>query len=167
MTTPADVLRCGFAHHAWASTTLLDALETLGPEHLDTAIAGTLGSIAATMTHLGDADDRYLQRCTTPVLPPVVERAPDPIAVLREWVADHRARWEQVLDQLDAGSLHARVDKPGYPITEPAETLLLLQALQHGNEHRAQVCSTLGASGLHVPDLDVWEFWRLEPSARR
>jgi uncharacterized damage-inducible protein DinB len=36
--------------------------------------------------------------------------------------------------------------------------VLLAQAIEHGNEHRTQVCAILGAHGLPVPDLDVWTY---------
>jgi uncharacterized damage-inducible protein DinB len=37
--------------------------------------------------------------------------------------------------------------------------MLLIQAIHHGNDHRTQICSTLGALGEEVPELDGWRFW--------
>ena len=37
---------------------------------------------------------------------------------------------------------------------------MLLEALQHGNDHRTHVCSVLGAHDLPVPFLCGWMFWR-------
>jgi uncharacterized damage-inducible protein DinB len=37
--------------------------------------------------------------------------------------------------------------------------MLMVQAIHHGNEHRAQVCSTLGSLGHPVPDVDGWQYW--------
>src|SRR5205823_870553 len=34
----------------------------------------------------------------------------------------------------------------------------MAQAVQHADEHRSQVLSMLGARGLHVPDLGVWDY---------
>ncbi len=51
------------------------------------------------------------------------------------------------------------MDHAEYPDTQHAEGMLLVQAIQHGEEHRQQVCSTLGALGLDVPDLSGWEYW--------
>jgi uncharacterized damage-inducible protein DinB len=41
-----------------------------------------------------------------------------------------------------------------------AANLLFLQAIHHGNDHRTQVCTTLGTLGLEVPDLDGWAYWQ-------
>lgn len=162
MTSPADVLRDSFAYHAWATRTLLDAIERLGPETLDRRIDGTYGSIAATLTHLVDSDTRYQLRMREPTPPPVEDHPPRPTAELRELVDGQEQRWNELLDRLDRGDLDASiVDRAeDYPDIEHAEPLLFLQALHHGNDHRTQVCSTLGALGLEVPEIDVWEYWR-------
>ena len=159
MTTPSDVLRAMFGHHVWATTRLIDALERLDPVHLDARIEGTYGSTMQTLTHLVDADERYLQRLTTPVLASGAGGGIRPLADVRKEIQDHGDRWAEMLDALDRGDLHAAViGKSDYPDTDPAEGMLLVQAIQHGNDHRTQICSTLGALGLDVPDLDGWVY---------
>ncbi len=162
MTSASDVLRDGFAHHLWATRRLLETLESLGDAQLDAEISGTYGSIARTITHLIDADDRYLQRLAAVDVPPYVDHGAQSVATLRERLDDHEPRWAGMLERLDAGTLAARVDRGEDGVFDPAETLLLLQALHHGNDHRTQICSTLGALGLDVPDLDVWSYWAEE-----
>jgi hypothetical protein len=76
-------------------------------------------------------------------------------------MATNAGRWAEVLEALEGETLHASIAGGGRN-TDPAESLLLNQALHHGNDHRAQVCSTLGALGLDVPDLSVWAFWEAE-----
>jgi uncharacterized damage-inducible protein DinB len=161
MSTPASVLREAFERHSWATVKLLDHLETQDPELLAHGVPGTYGPILETLTHLVDADDRYLLRMDEPTIPPYEPKPPLAVAQLRDRVREHAQRWAEMLDRLDTGELHARIqgnesDDPGI---DPAETLLLLQALHHGDDHRAQVCSTLGSLGLQVPDLDVWAYW--------
>jgi uncharacterized damage-inducible protein DinB len=152
-----------FAHHVWATTRLIDALEKLDPVHLDARIDGTYGSTMQTLTHLVDADERYLQRLVTPTLASIGNGDIRPLADLRAEIQEHGDRWANMLDALDRGDLHAAVvGKSDYPDTDPAETMLLVQAIQHGNDHRTQICSTLGALGLDVPDLDGWEYWTSE-----
>jgi uncharacterized damage-inducible protein DinB len=160
MTTPSSVLRDGFARHAWASLRLLDALEDLGTTVPQGRLPGTYGPILRTMTHLVDADDRYLQRMTMPVLQPFEDHGAQPVAELRPRVRAHTSRWADALDHLETGSLHVQITgRPDYPDIDRAEPLLFLQALYHGDEHRAQICSALGAAELTVPDLSVWSFW--------
>lgn len=160
MTQPSDVVRSLFSHHLWATVALIDHLAGLPSERLDEAIPGTYGSMVATLTHLVDADERYLVRFGDPSPPPREDRVGVPLATLRAEVAEHRTRWDLVLGRLERGELTASVrGKPGYPDTEDAEGLLLLQAIHHGNDHRTQICSTLGALGEQVPELDGWEYW--------
>lgn len=167
MTTAAEVLRDAFRRSTWASLRLLDHLEALDPAAYEEGIPGTFGPVLATLTHLADADDRYLQRLERPMLPPYEEADPQPIGVLRGRISDSDRRWHAVLDRLEAGDLHARIERGSAfedRAIDPGETLLLLQALHHADDHRAQACSTLGALGLEVPDLDVWTYWAEERS---
>jgi uncharacterized damage-inducible protein DinB len=62
---------------------LIDALEGLGSEHLDARIDGTYGSTMQTLTHLVHADERYLQRLTTPTVPSREDADTRPLADLR------------------------------------------------------------------------------------
>jgi uncharacterized damage-inducible protein DinB len=114
-----------------------------------------------TLTHLVDADARYLRRLRDPSPPPYDARQGVPLSELRAQLDGNRARWDEALDELEAGALHASVrdHQDGYPDTDPAEGLLLVQAVHHGNDHRTQICSTLGALGEEVPELDGWAFW--------
>jgi uncharacterized damage-inducible protein DinB len=163
MTSAADVLRAAFARHTWATLGLIDALEGIDPARLDDAVPGTYGTIAETLTHLVGSDDRYLQRLELDTLPPYDDGGPWSLAELRTRAQEQSAQWSTMLDRLEAGTLHARiVDKPDYPDTDHAEGLLFGQALHHGDDHRAQINSTLGALGLDVPDLDVWAYWASE-----
>ena len=166
MTAPADVLRGMFEHHLWATGRLLEHLGTLSEGELDAAIPGTYGGILATLTHLIDADGRYLLRLEQPILPPYEDRGEVLLADLRRDLDDHAHRWSQALARLETGTLEAQIAAhEDYPEVPRAEGLLLAQAIHHGDDHRTQICSTLGALGLEVPDLDVWTFWASERSA--
>ncbi len=161
MTTPNGVLRALFEHHLWATEALIDHLASLPAGRLNEAIPGTYGSMVDTVTHLIDADTRYLRRLEDPSPPPAEDRVGVPLASLRAEMAEHRTRWDEALDRLERGELAAKVlgSRNGYPDTHDAEGLLLLQAIHHGNDHRTQICSTLGALGEEVPELDGWEYW--------
>ena len=161
MTTPNDELRAMFDHHLWATETLIDHLDGLPADRLDASVPGTYGSMIDTLTHLIDADSRYLLRLREPSPPPMEDRTGVTLAQLRSELPEHRVRWAESLETLERGELSARiVDHQGaYPDTPDAEGLLLLQAIHHGNDHRTQICSTLGALGEEVPELDGWSFW--------
>jgi uncharacterized damage-inducible protein DinB len=160
MTTASDVLRAMFDHHLWATQALIDHLGGLPPERLDQAIPGTYGSMIDTLTHTIDADSRYLLRLRNPSPPIADDRVGVPLEQLRAEMPEHRRKWDQALTDLESGSLHAAIRKrEDYPDTDPAESMLLIQAIHHGNDHRTQICSTLGALGEEVPELDGWEYW--------
>ena len=115
------------------------------------------------MAHLVQADARYLRRILREELVPAPERLPA-IDELRSEMESQAGRWQEVLGRL--GELDATVpaepdEEPPYPEIEHAVGLLVTQAIHHGNEHRAHVCSILGAHGLAVPDLSGWEYVRL------
>lgn len=166
MGSPADVLRAMFDHHVWATRALMDRLEALPEAELDAEIPGTYGGMLTTLTHLVDADDRYLLRLERPEPPPYQERGAVPLEELRRELDEHVRRWARVLEDLEAGALRAQIARSeDYPDVQRAESLLLAQAIHHGDDHRTQICSTLGALGLEVPDLDVWTFWAEQRSA--
>ena len=150
-----------FEHHFWATETLIDHLEGLPAERLDASIPGTYGSMIDTLAHMIGADSRYLLRLRDPSPPPMEDRVGVTLAELRSEMPDHRRRWAEVLGELERGELHAslRNHPEGYPDSDEAEGMLLIQAIHHGNDHRKQICSTLGALGEEVPDLDGWQFW--------
>jgi uncharacterized damage-inducible protein DinB len=169
VTTPASVLRDAFERHTWSTLRLLDHLAGLGRDANDTAVDGTFGTIAETLTHLVDADARYLDRLDDPDLPPLAHRErPEALEKLRMTVVGNADRWRSALDRLEAGTLHAAIGPhAAHPNIDPAETVLLLQALHHADDHRAQVCTALGASGADVPDVSAWAFWETVRLGRR
>jgi uncharacterized damage-inducible protein DinB len=167
VTSPASVLRDAFERHTWSTVRLLDHLAMLDPAAYAGDVPGTFGSILATLTHVVDADARYLDRLDDPDLPSLVHRKPDDLGTLRERVWANVPRWEAALDRLEAGTLHASIGaRAAHPNIDPAETVLLLQALHHADEHRAQVCTALGVIRLDVPDVSVWAFWDAQRRSR-
>ena len=160
MTVPSDVLRAIFDHHLWATQALIEHLGRLPASRLDASIPGTYGSMIDTLTHMIDADSRYLLRLRDPSPPLADDRVGVPLQQLLSEMPEHRRTWDQVLSELEAGTLHAAIrNREDYPDTDPAEAMVLLQAIHHGNDHRTQICSTLGALGLEVPEIDGWDYW--------
>jgi uncharacterized damage-inducible protein DinB len=159
----ADYLAMLFGHHVWASLALLDRCAELSPEQLALTTPGVYGTVGATLAHLVRADARYQRRILGEELSPVPRDEPPPTA-LRVEMERQGARWWEVLARLDEldMTLPAEPDEdPPYPRVEHAVGLVLTQAIHHGNEHRAHVCSILGAHGLPVPEVSGWEHVRV------
>lgn len=90
--------------------------------------------------------------------PRIHETEPATLDGLRAAVEAQSARWEALVDR--APELDVTIPARGpYPETPEAEDLLFLQAIHHGNDHRTQICTILGARGLEVPNVDGWAYW--------
>ena len=162
-----DPLSEAFQHHTWATEKLIRHLRGLPEAALTATSPGVYGEVLATLSHLLEADGRYIQYLEG--TPPAPKEGPDPtksLAVLADQVRDQAVRWRMVLarvNQLDV-TIPARRDRPEMA---HATNLLFGQALHHGNDHRTQSCTVLSANGFEVPDLDTWTYWserRLAPA---
>jgi uncharacterized damage-inducible protein DinB len=149
-----------FAHHQWATLRLIDHCAGLMPDQLSLTIPGTRGRVDDTLVHLVAADGRYLSSLTGDDADATLKESEPPPSVgeMRPVFERQAARWHQLLSVVDDLDVTLRARGP-YPDTPHATNLLLLQAIHHGNDHRTQICSILGANGLEVPDLDGWHYW--------
>ncbi len=153
----AELLR----HHAWATATLIDHCSRLPPEALQGQVSGTYGSVIATLRHLVGADERYLDVLEgAPFREDLMETAAAlDLEALRGLNAEHGERWQRLVEAgVDAERPLTRRRPDGGEHTITARTVYV-QAVHHGNDHRAHVCTILGALGLEVPDLDAWAFY--------
>jgi uncharacterized damage-inducible protein DinB len=162
-----DPLSEAFQHHTWATEKLIRHLRGLPEAALTASASGVYGEVLATLSHLLDADGRYLRYLEG--TPPPPKTGPDttkPLDELAEQLRDQAVRWRVVLariDQIDV-TLLPRYERPEFP---HATNLLVGQALHHGDDHRTQICTVLSANGYESPNLDMWAYWRerrLEPA---
>ncbi len=155
-----DALHTMFDHHEWATLALIDLCAALPPEIQAATVPGTHGSIEATLVHLVAAEQRYLTAMIggAPADQKVHETIPIRIDQLRAPFEQQAQHWRSLLDRVDGLdiTLPGRGQEPDIP---HAESLLFLQTIHHGNDHRTQVCTILGALGLEAPELDGWHYW--------
>jgi uncharacterized damage-inducible protein DinB len=155
-----DPLREAFQHHLWATGKLIEHLRTLPESALAATGEGVYGESLATLSHLLDADSRYLDYLEES--PPPPKAGPDPTRPLDELadsLRDQAVRWRLLLDRLPGLdiTIPSRRDRPEM---QHATNLMFVQALHHGNDHRTQICTVLSANGFEAPDLDVWTYWQ-------
>jgi uncharacterized damage-inducible protein DinB len=155
-----DPLREAFQHHTWATETLIRHLSQLPEAALTASAEGVYGEVMATLSHLLDADGRYLSylegEARTPRNGPDSTKA---LSELADQLRDQAVRWRILLasvGEVDV-TIPARGERPEMP---HATNLLVGQALHHGNDHRTQICTVLSANGYPAPDLDVWSYWQ-------
>ena len=146
-----------FAHHVWATLRLVDACLALSAEQLRTTVPGTYGSILETMRHLVVGDSSYLIAMTGKRSPLVDEDQMD-LPGLRIAMERHGVAWSRLLARaLDPDEIFHERGDDGFERDAPM-AIGLAQALQHGNDHRSQICTVLTTLGGDPPSIDVWDF---------
>jgi len=146
-------------HNTWATKQLLEFCSRLKREQLDATSEGTYGTILATLQHIVGADARYRWRLSG------IESAwsQDPeettdLAMLTTMNDELGVFWEQLASEpFDPDRTITGKDRAGNAF-EVKAGLIVAQALNHGNEHRAQIFTVLTTVGVEPPSLDGWSY---------
>ena len=155
----ASLLLDPFRHNSWATAELLGYCRGLDEATLRATVPGTYGSILDTLTHMLNSEGSYLFRLAGgwPGYPWPRDDAPD-IETLAARAAALAPVWERFLaGEVDPeGTREGRGDDGTVYLY--AAGVFLTQALHHANEHRAHVCSILGALGHEPPEVSAWAY---------
>jgi len=152
-----SLLADAFEHHVWATQRIIDACLTLDPEQLGTVVPGTYGSILETVRHIVGADRSYLHTLSGGRVPRIDEDGME-LPDLRATIAGNDAVWSGVLAQdPEPEAVLVRQRDDGSETHAPIG-IGLAQELQHGTDHRSQICTALTTLGIQPPDIDVWDF---------
>ncbi len=153
-----SILDDAFAHHVWATLLIIDTCRALTTEQLDTSVPGTYGSILDTVRHLVGGDCGYLFVLTGESHEQIDEEGMDLDQLRAEMVANGPA-WTALLGgDLDPAQdvVRHRDDADSHaPVA-----IRLAQALDHGSDHRSQVCTALTSLGIEPPEIDAWAYGR-------
>ena len=146
-------------HNVWATAQLLEYCRELDEPTLNATVPGTYGTLIETLRHLIGAEASYLYRLTGawPAHPWPGEEAVG-LEVLTERASTLATIWEPLLTgEVDTERLgEARGDEG--EVFAVRAGVFLAQALHHANEHRAQICTILGALGHEPPDVSAWGY---------
>jgi len=145
-----------FRFNLWANQRLLDACSTLTDEQLDMTATGTYGSIRDTLIHLFAAEEGYAGHFTgTPPTPRLDDFTTYPS------FDELRRRVQMSGTELIAIAEHGDVNQifhlDGGTYEAPA-IIVLIQAMNHGDDHRSQICTLLSLQGIVPPDIDAWSY---------
>jgi uncharacterized damage-inducible protein DinB len=156
-----SLMRDAFLHHAWAIKRLAGACGALTPEQLTTPVRGTYGSIMETLRHIV-ADDWFYLGVLTGRRPAF---ASDPgamdLAGLSAAADVLEAAWAGLLAaDLDPDAMVKEIDDEDGFQRDTTIGVHLAQALHHGNEHRAQICTAFTVLGAEPPGVSVFDFAR-------
>ena len=151
-------------HDVWATDRLIAHCRQLTAEQLQLSVPGTYGTVLRTLQHIVSADEGYLIRLLGMLLHETLFRQ-DPDVGL-DVIASHLPHVADAVERLfapgeldgDRLSRDTPARRPEQPRFEMNAWVPLTQFVHHGNDHRAQVCTTLSAHGIEPPDLQVWPY---------
>jgi uncharacterized damage-inducible protein DinB len=154
-----SLLEPAFAHHVWATVRLIDACLDLGAEDLETNVPGTRGPMLETLRHLvaSDAEDLFI--LTGDRENAALDAEGMSLAEARALMERNGSGWaELIAGSLDPEAVVHEVDEnDGYQRWAPIG-FRLAGTLDHGTDHRSQICTALTAIGVEPPKIDVMNF---------
>lgn len=153
----ASPLDHALRHNTWATGALLEFCRTLAPARLDANASGTYGTLYGTLQHLVGAEQWYTKLLTGETVGVPIRRtdAPHSLDELATIAANTGARLVGVAASDDP----ARVIVTNDP-RRSTVGVVLAQVVHHGNEHRTQATTILGANGIEPPALSGWAYGR-------
>jgi uncharacterized damage-inducible protein DinB len=134
---------------------LLEFCRGLPEDQLTSPGTGTYGGILATFHHIIRADGGYLARLNGVPRSKLASSDSHDFDVLAAADTETAKLWEAYLaEPVDPDRLLI-LDEGAY---EAHASVLVAQALHHGNVHREQICSILTGFGMEPPDIQVWAY---------
>jgi uncharacterized damage-inducible protein DinB len=144
-------------HNTWATDALIEFCRALDAAKLDANALGTYGTLYGTLQHLVGAEQWYAKLLTGEAVGRPIRRtdAPHSLDELATIAASTGVRLLQVAASDEA----ARVIVTNDP-KRSTVGVVLAQVVHHGNEHRTQATTILGANGIEPPALSAWAYGR-------
>jgi len=152
-----SLLDAAFAHNTWATIQIIDACRGLSTEELQTNVPGTRGPIIDTLRHIVSGEAVDLEIVTgVPADEELDHMAPEKLPVAAKELG---AAWSRFLSRpIDPDEpIHEIDDTDGYERTAPL-AFRLAGTLNHGSDHRSQICTALTTLGVQPPKIDVMDF---------
>jgi uncharacterized damage-inducible protein DinB len=143
-------------HNTWATGALIEFCQTLDPAKLEAKAPGTYGTLYGTLQHLVGAEQWYVKLLTGKVLGNPIRRTGS--HTLDELSKVAAATGPLLLD-VAANDDAARVIEMNEG-RRATVGVILAQVVHHGNEHRTQATTILGANGIEPPPLSAWAHGR-------
>ncbi len=155
-----DLITEFFRHNTLVNRRLLEACRSLTVDQLAATVAGTYGSIAATLVHMTNSQVGYVARFLVEDRPEPLPQDPFPgVDAVAERLDYGNALLEQAAARAGEGDeVQVSGDDPPGTWRMPA-ALLLLQAVNHNTEHRSQIATILTQIGVEPPAMDGWAYF--------
>ncbi len=150
----APALDLVLRHNMWANRALFEFCAALDPTALDRAMPGTYGTLLETIKHIVSGEQWYVGLLSGERIgEPVEEKEPRPMDDLMSIAA---RTGQRLLELAPSDDADRRVN------TDDGKTwtagVIYAQVVHHGNEHRAQIKSILGAGSIEPPGVSAWGY---------
>ena len=144
-------------HNAWANGALIAFCRGLDPVTRESVSPGTYGTVERTLQHLVGGEQWYLYLLTGELIGPRLRRD-GPQHTLDELAAVVVGTSKRVVAVANSDDPARRIEmNEGRASTVG---VILAQLVHHGNEHRTQITTILGANGIEPPPLSAWAYGR-------
>jgi uncharacterized damage-inducible protein DinB len=147
-------------HNTWATGALLDFCRALDPARLEDQAPGTYGTLYGTLQHLVSGEQWYVQLITRELIGAEIrrdqKRALDDLAS----IAARLGVRALAIAASDDPDRRVPVDDDEGRSTRSTVGTVLAELVHHGNEHRTQATTILGASGIEPPEISGWAYGR-------
>jgi len=147
-----------FKYNLWANLRLLDACAQLSDAQLDATTRGTFGSVRETLMHIFASEEGYARHWHF--------TGASPTPRLKELTTfpgcdELRRRAEKSGKELIAVAEQGELNQILYldeGTYEAPVIVVLIQAINHGIDHRSQIATLLSQQDIMPPDLDGWSY---------
>jgi uncharacterized damage-inducible protein DinB len=142
------------AHHIWATEQIIEVCAELTEKQLATPAPGSYGPIIETLRHLVSTDAWYLTFFLDEPQRLNPDERPD-LAELRRVIGENGRDWAGILAGNPDGETDTVEEGDGWKFHAPT-AFRLATTIQHGTDHRSQICTALTSLGIEPPEIDLW-----------
>ncbi|MBU3734532.1 MAG: DinB family protein [Candidatus Planktophila sp.] len=149
-----------FKHMAWANAQMFRILKGLPDEAINFSAWNPDWTVGKIAHHIVIAEGRLISRITNQPAP-VENDAPTTAVAIEELISICADRDAQLLSLINTPDEMRTFVRYGNEV-EFLTSTILVQAVHHASEHRAQISDILAANNMDVLNLDEIDLWSFE-----
>lgn len=145
-----------YKHNLWANLRLLDACASLSDAQLDATMTGIYGSVRETLMHLFASEEGYAHSVTGEIPTPSLKESTT-FPGFDELRRRAKMSGELLIEAAEQKDLDRTLYLDGGTY-ECLAIIVMIQAINHGTDHRSQIATLLSQQGIEPPGLDAWDY---------
>jgi uncharacterized damage-inducible protein DinB len=153
-----------FKHMAWANKQMLQILKALPDEAINFSAWNPDWTVGTIAHHIVIAEGRLISRIIEQPAPAEFD-PPKSAAEINQLINICAERDAQLLSLIDTPDQMRKFVRYGTEV-EFLTSTILVQAVHHASEHRAQISDILAANNMDVLNLDEIDLWSFEKFER-